>query len=140
MRVKIGMCPSRAISFYIPCVRDTHRSAVCVCVCVSTPPPFIDVYNKTNRSSTDMSLSACICRSPATAYKWKSFAVHAILMRDTTYYSDESRVHERARIYVYVTILTDFFASSPSAPSKRFLSSRVHLSRVTPESRKLANT
>lgn len=98
--------------------------------CVSVRLRHLSMCTIKHRSSTDMSLSACICRSPATEYKWESFAEHAILIRDTTYYSDDSRVYERARIYVYVTILTDFFASSLVGGA--FLSSLVHLSRVTP--------
>lgn len=104
------MCPSRAISFSR--ASRTHTLALTRGDPCQLTPAIIDMYNKTNRSSTDISLSACICRSPSTGYKWESFAAHAILGA-IQLIIPTTRVYARSRIYVYVTILTDFFASSP---------------------------
>lgn len=118
------MCPSRAISFSRR-ARIRSRSHADPC---QTTPAIIDMYNKTNRSSTDISLSVCICRSPSTGYKWESFATHAILDA-IQLIIPTTRVYTRSRIYVYVTILTDFFASSPDMCV--FVCVHVRFSRAT---------
>lgn len=84
VHVKIGICPSRAISFS----RMSRTLALTHAYryrCQSTPV-IIGMYNETNRSSTDMLLSASICQSLVYRLQMRKFRGTRDPRLDTTYY------------------------------------------------------
>lgn len=104
MRVKIGMCPSYAIS-----ISRAHTQSM------SVHPAIIDMYNRTNRSSTELSLSACnlsIAVHRSANGKVSRGARDSSVTRDTTYYSDYSRVcclHERHDFNGFLSYFSSFY-------------------------------